>query len=112
MSVDLVLRCVSGVTELAFLAGMLYFGFILMRSRRGRPAVVFFWAVACQVAAVALIAVMSVVMRLFGYTMMNWMGGGSVDWPRVISSILEGTLLLGGFVAAVALVMVTARGRR
>jgi hypothetical protein len=105
MDVDLVLRGASGLATMCYLAGMLYFGFILMRARGGRPEGVFFWTVVCQVGALGLIAVMSVVMRLFGYSMMSWGGGGGVDWIGVVSSILEGGLLLSALVGAVALVM-------
>ena len=112
MDVDLILRGASGLAVMCYFAGMLYFGFILMRSRSGRPGLVFFWAVAAQVLLVILMAVMSVVMKLFGYSMMNWGGGGGVDWVGMVSSVLEGGLLLSGLGGAVALVMATGRGRR
>ena len=111
MDVNSVLRGVSGMATLVFFAGMLYFGFILMRSCRKRPATVFFWAVICQVVLVAVMAVMSAVMGFFGNSMLGWAGGGSVDWLGMASSILEGTLVLCGLVAAVAMVMSTIRDR-
>ncbi len=72
---------------------------------------VFFWAIVVQMAGLVLMAAMSLVMRLFGYAMMDW-GGGGVDWIGIMSMILEGGLLLSSLVGAVALLMTSRRGER
>lgn len=103
-----VLRGMSGLAALSYFAGMLYFGYTLMRVRGGRSEAVFFWAVMSQCVGMALMAVASVAMMLFGYSMM---GGGGVNWMGMMSSIMQGWVFLSSMVAALALVM-SANGAR
>ena len=111
MEIDLVLQGMSGLAAMVFYVGMLYLSFVWMRSLRRRAAVVFFWAVASQLLVLGLMVAMSVFMKLFGYSLMSWTGGGSVDWVGVGSSVLEGGLVACGLVAAVAFLMTTGRER-
>lgn len=108
-NIELVLRGMSGLATLCYLAGMLYFGFTLMRVRQGRPAEVFFWAVVSQALGVALTAVASLVVMYFSYSMT---GGGGANWSGVMAFAIEGWVLLSGIVAAVALLMSTTGGAR
>lgn len=112
MEIDLVLQGISGLASMVFYAGMFYLAFVMMRASRQRAAVVFFWAVTGQVVVLGLMMAMSVFMKLFGYSLMSWAGGGSVDWVGVGVSVLEGGLVACGLVGAVALLMTTGKAER
>lgn len=108
-NIDLMLRGMSGLATLCYLAGLLYFSFTLMRVRRGRAAEVFFWAVTGQVLGTGLLAVMSLGTGLLGRGMP---AAGVVNWAGIMGSVMPLWVLLSSLTAAVALVVSVAGGAR